>query len=201
MKLLIIFISALSFSNSAWSFIEVSNTGQTVGRSVLNKRTNLPSGAHLRNKKKMGAGINAAGNYGIIGVSLDMNFTPYLSSTLGFGMGDQYQTFVFHFKKYLMGRHFQPYIGFGYNRWYTTGDRKRNFNKTDPEFLAKKFLNNKEKQGVFDEHFIFPSAGIQFLQLSGDWAGSSIYAELTLLVDIDDFVSAPTAGLGFVRYF
>jgi hypothetical protein len=194
-------LTIICFSCLSHAFIEVTKTGQTVGRSVKNNRVSPSNGAQLRNKKKMGVGFNAVGNYGLLGVSLDMNFTAYSSATIGFGMGENYQTFVFHFKKYLMGRHFQPYIGFGYNRWYTTGEKNEVFNKTNPEFLAKKFLSESEKQGKFDEHFLFPSAGIQFLQLKGDWAGSSIYAELLFLIDIDDFVTAPTAGLGFVRFF
>ncbi|MBT4760503.1 MAG: hypothetical protein HOO06_02290 [Bdellovibrionaceae bacterium] len=201
MKQILLIITTLGLFNFSHAFIEVTNTGSTVGNLVSKSKFKASTGADLRHKKKMGLGFAAVGTQGLLGLGLEMNFTPYISSMLSFGLGDHYQTFNIHIKRYIYGKYFQPYVGVGYSRWYTTGSETHNFSQTNPEFLAKNFLNEHEKRGVFDEHFIYPSAGIQFLQLTGPWAGSSIYAELILMIDIDDFVTSPTGGLGFIRYF
>lgn len=160
-----------------------------------------PDTSTLRKIRRVGVSFGLAGLSGSFGLGLDLNFTPKNGFQTGFGVGNDFQTFHMQYKHYVSGDSFSPYIGAGFARWYTTGEPKRNFNKTSPSFLAEKFLNNEEKQGKFAENFLFPSAGIQFMQLKGEWAGTAIYGELAMLIDIDDLVAAPTGGLGMSYYF
>jgi len=157
-------------------------------------------GLSLRSKRKVGVGMSAMGAYGVTGVHLELNFTPKISAVTGFGLGNGYQTFNFQLKQVIGGVSFLPYVAAGYARWYTTGDELKRFNETSPEFLGKRFLNSTEKQGRFAENIIYPSAGVQFLKLDGDWAGFSVAAEFLFLIDIDDLVSAPAGSL-HVGYF
>ena len=94
-----------------------------------------------------------------------------------------------------------PYFSFGYARWASVGKSSR-IDKTTPSILGEKLLNEEEKNaGVFQKNLLYPSLGLQFIQLNGDWAGSSIYAEITVLLDIGNFVAAPTGSFGLLYYF
>jgi hypothetical protein len=94
-----------------------------------------------------------------------------------------------------------PYMSFGYASWASVGKTGR-ITKTSPAILADKLLSDDEKNaGEFQKNLLYPGIGLQFLQLKGEWAGSSVFAELTVLLDVGNFVAAPTATLGFLYYF
>ncbi|MEZ4873732.1 MAG: hypothetical protein R2827_16120 [Bdellovibrionales bacterium] len=168
---------------------------------VVNQSKFAADGISLRQKRKVGVGMTAMGAYGVTGVNLELNFTPKISALTGFGIGDGYQTFNFQIKQNIGGTNFIPYVTAGYTRWYTTSNELRAFKETTPEFLAKKFLSSTERRGRFAEDIIYPSAGVQFVMLNGEWAGFAINAEFLFLVDVDDLVSAPAGALGFSYYF
>ncbi|MCB0390231.1 MAG: hypothetical protein KDD58_03015 [Bdellovibrionales bacterium] len=200
--LLLISIYMYSFSALGQAVL-VEEKGRAVGPSVRYKsesKSTLNS-ADFKYKRKVGVGISAAGASGLIGANLELNFTPETSFSTSFGLADNFQTFGFSIKKSISGKYFAPYIAGGFTRWYTVTDEGP-FTESSPGFLAEKFLSAKEKQeGQFAETLIYPALGIQYLQLDGEWAGSSIYAEVLMLIDIDDFKSAPTGGVGYLYYF
>lgn len=199
MKALLVFLLILSGFN-AFSAVLVEENGHPVESKRVRTRFER-DGFDFRRDRKFGVGLGAAGVLGLAGPQIELNFSEDISWMGGFGFGPKYQTFHMQIKKVLRGRWFLPYIAGGFARWYTVRE-DQNFAESTPGFLSKRFLNEREKStGEFSENFIYPSLGIQYLQLNGEWAGASLYAEVTLLIDIDDFVSAATGGLGLIYYF
>lgn len=180
--------------------ILVGDDGSSVNQTKTTKQAD--DGFDFRKKRKFGVGISTAGALGLLGAGLEIVFTPESSFMGGFGLGDSYQTFALQYKHAIGGRWFVPYVGGGYARWYTAGDKQGEINNTTPGFLADRFLSDEEKRtGEFAENLIYPMAGVQYYQLRGNWAGTSLYAQLVMLIDIDDFVSAPTGEFGLFYYF
>lgn len=159
-------------------------------------------GFEFRKKRKVGFGVAGAGVWGMLGAHIDLNFSPAYTLHGGVGTGEGFQTFAVQVRKYIPGQSFLPYVSGGIARWYTTGNGKGPIKSSTPGFLASRFLNDREKEtGIFSEVFIFPSIGIQYYQLNGEWRGSSIFAEINLLIDIDDIVVSPTGTIGYTRFF
>lgn len=191
----------LWFTNPmAWGAVLLDKNGNTKSKSVT-QVTEVNKGRDLRSSRKVGLGMATAGVYGLIGLNMELNFTPKTGVILGFGLAQGYQTLSLQVKKIIGGQSFLPYISGGYARWYTTGEPDQRFDSTTPDILAEKFLNETEKQGEFAENLLFGSVGVQYLQLSGSYRGFSLFGEATLLVDIDDVVLAPIGSVGVSYYF
>jgi hypothetical protein len=139
---------------------------------------------------------------GLGGLLLELNMSPKWSFDIGFGGGGGFQTVNFNAKYVLAGGdYFLPYLGLGYSHWRTIRSMGA-IEKTSPSILAEKLLSEGEKaSGEFQKHILYPSIGLQFTQLKGKWAGSSIYAEVVVLMEATQFVAAPTGALGFLYYF
>lgn len=160
------------------------------------------TGLNFRGQKKVGVGLEAAGSLGLVGVKTEINLTRIASFGGGFGLGPGYQSFNVFVKRAIGGDAFVPYVAGGFSRWYSVGDRRENISDSTPGFLAERFLSDEERRtGDFAETLIYPAAGVQYYQLSGSWAGASLYAEILFLIDLDDFASSATGGLGFMYYF
>lgn len=158
-------------------------------------------GLQLRQMRRVGVGVQAAGALGLGGVVLDLNFAPQWSVTTGFGGGSGFQAFEFQAKYVLSGTWIMPYATFGYSRWYSVGTSGP-IGSTNPPVLGDRLLNDSERAtGQFAKNLLYPGLGLQFTQLHGEWAGTSIYAELTVLLDVGDAVAAPTGALGIAYYF
>ena len=70
------------------------------------------------------------------------------------------------------------------------------------KILGTKFLNADEKdQGEFAVNLLYPAIGIQYMQLGGEYAGVGVHAKILMLMDVDDFVAAPTGEVGVSFYF
>jgi hypothetical protein len=157
-------------------------------------------GWEFRDQRKLGLGMGLGGTLGFAGLQMELNFAPETSFLGGFGIAPRYQSYVFEIKRAIPSKWFMPYAAAGFGQWYTTG-KGGPIHSTTPGFLADRFLSDKQKaSGQFSESFIFPSLGVQYLQLNGEWAGFSAYAEVSLLVDLNDLVTAPTGGLGIIFY-
>ncbi|MCB0421502.1 MAG: hypothetical protein KDD61_10935 [Bdellovibrionales bacterium] len=157
-------------------------------------------GLSLRQERRMGIGLATAGSVGILGLNMELNFVPELSLRTGFGIGNGYNTFHLEVRKMVSGTWFVPYLSGGFARW--TGNGRTNMEDVTPGFLAEKFLTQEEVvSGRFSQNMIYPALGIQYFQLKGDYKGSSIYAEVLMMIDLDDFVAAPTGEIGYVYYF
>jgi hypothetical protein len=158
-------------------------------------------GLNFKRERKIGVGLSTAGALGFLGANLEINFTPEDSFMGGFGMGDSYQSYALQYKHSIGGSWFVPYVGGGYARWFTVTENGR-IDNSSPGFLADKFLSKRElRSGQFDEHIVYPMAGVQYFQLKGSWSGFSLYAQVMMLLDIDDRVSAPTGEFGAFFYF
>ncbi|USN46969.1 MAG: hypothetical protein H6626_12320 [Pseudobdellovibrionaceae bacterium] len=192
-------MAVFSLANGANAAILVEEAGQSLYSA---SETKISSDVlDFRSHRRVGFGWAAAGALGLLGLQLELNFTPDVSVVGGFGISRGFQAFSFQVKRVLAGKWFAPYVAGGFARWYNVGHNGAMVDSS-PDFLSQRFLSETERQtGQFGENMIFPSAGIQYLQLSGDWAGASLYAEVMMMIDMDDFVAAPTAGLGMMYYF
>jgi len=156
----------------------------------------------LRAKRRVGIGASAFGSTGLMGALLELNFTPADSLMSSFGGGPGYGAFSFQWKHLFGGRQFSPYAGIGYARWYNASAEGRKIEKTTPNELGSKFLDDEEKQtGKFGVNLLIPNLGLQYSLLSGPWTGSAFFAEINLLTSFSNLSPVPVAGLGALYYF
>lgn len=159
------------------------------------------TGTELRKIRRFGVGGQVSGSLGIGGFLMDLNFTPYWSFGIGYGGGTGFQAVHVQAKYVLAGDWLMPYMSFGYARW-ASSSKNGKVTKTTPALLADKLLSHDEKtSGEYQKNLLYPGFGLQFLQLKGNWAGSSIYGEIIVLMDIESLVAAPTGAIGFLYYF
>jgi hypothetical protein len=159
-------------------------------------------GIEMRALRRVGIGLTGAGPLGVAGANLELNFTPRWGVGAGFGGGGLYQAYTFQVKKVLAGEWLLPYMSFGYARWYTARHPEGPIVDTNPEFLADRFLSDRQKsEGEFAVNLIYPSFGLQYMQLSGDYAGLSVFAEIVVLLEVEDFQAVPTGTVGMFYYF
>ncbi|MCB0356162.1 MAG: hypothetical protein KDD40_04100, partial [Bdellovibrionales bacterium] len=184
LTLISIYMYALSAMAQA---VLVEERGKAIGSNSTSSKVEAINSADFKYKRKVAVGISAAGAQGLAGLTIELNFSPETSFSTSFGLADRYQSFGMAVKHSISGKYFSPYIAGGFARWYTVTDEGP-IESSSPGFLAERFLSAQERQeGKFAETLIYPALGIQYLQLDGDWAGSSLYAEVLMLVDIDDF--------------
>lgn len=159
-------------------------------------------GQTMRSLRRVGIGLSGAGPLGGAGANIELNFTPSVGILTGFGGGPGYQSFTVQIKHILGGTSLMPYLGGGFARWYSFGVPGRPISDTTPGFLRTKFLSPRQlADGRIAENLLYPNLGLQYLTLAGPYAGSSVYAEILMLVDLDDFVAAPTGTVGYLYYF
>ncbi len=183
------------FSQIGWSAPSKSSSSRT---SIEKYR----EGEDLRKSRRAGVGFSLMGPAGLAGVQMELNFVSNFGFQIGVGQGGEFQSFTVQVRRYTHGESFWPYLGLGYSRWYTIGNPRGPLTKTSPEILGEKFLSESAlKEGVFSEDLLFPSIGIQYVKMSGRWAGIAAFAEIIILMDLGDLVVAPTGTLGFFYYF
>ena len=154
----------------------------------------------MRKLRRVAVGASAAGKAGLFGAALELGFQPDFAVQLGFGGGPGYQTFNFEAKRLLGASILTPYMAAGYARWSRSGDTP--VTKTTPGYLADNLLTEDQKaRGHFVKNIIYPSLGLQYLELSGPLVGSSLYVEALILMDIEEMLLVPTGGLGYLYYF
>ncbi|MGE0762816.1 MAG: hypothetical protein AB7N80_06015 [Bdellovibrionales bacterium] len=186
---------AFLLASPAWSQIEIDEYGSA--RTVTRGQAEDAEPA----SRRVGLGVSAGGVAGIFGLNLELNFTANTGLAAGFGVSTDYQSLFLGFKHILVGEQFTIYTSGGYARWFASGE-ERNVGETTPGFVGKRFLSDEERRrGVFAENLLYAGLGTQYLKTHGDWSGSSIYAEVIGLLDLDDLVIAPNLGLGYMYYF
>lgn len=169
--------------------------------SRLKQSSTYSSGSGLKATKKIGISATFAGPVGLFGTNLDINFTEDFALSLGVGLSQGFNSFNVHMKRTLGGESFQPYFAAGYSRWSARGN-EGSVEQTTPGVLADKFLSDREKRtGEFVENIIYPGLGLQYLTLDGDWQGLGVFAELQVLLDLDDIAVGTTASVGSIYYF
>lgn len=159
------------------------------------------TGTELRKLRRFGAGLQAVGPLGVGGAIIDLNLTPQWSFSAGFGGGEGFQSFMFQGRYVLAGDWLMPYMAFGFTNWSSVG-KTGLIKKTTPSYLADRLLSGDEREaGEFRKNLFYPAFGLQFLQLKGEWAGFSLFGEISALLDLSQFVAAPTGSLGVLYYF
>lgn len=156
----------------------------------------------MRMKRRVGVGATALGSNGLLGAMLELNFSPSESIITSFGGGPGYGSFGFQWKHIFGGRFLSPYGGLGYSRWYNASGDGRKIEKTTPNELGSKFLDDEEKRtGKFGVNLFIPTLGLQYSFLAGPWTGTALFGEVNFLTPFTTFSPAPVAGLGALYYF
>lgn len=154
-----------------------------------------------RAARRVGLGLMAGGLAGIFGADLEINFTQQTGILGGAGYSTDFRSLFLGIKHRFYGEDFSLYGTGGMARWFANGS-DHDVGKTTPGFVADRFLSDTERRrGEFNENLIFAGVGLQYFKARGAWAGSSLYAEVVGLVDLDDLVFAPNAALGYRFYF
>jgi hypothetical protein len=160
------------------------------------------SARQMKMKRRVGVGLAAAGQLGLGGALIDLNFTPDNSFVIGFGGGPLYSSYSFQAKYSFSGQAINPYLAFGLAHWASTNGSKSEIGKTTPSFLGSRYLNSDEiKSGSFAKTFLIPSAGLQYNQLFGSSVGTSLFAEVFLFMLPENLSPMPTGSLGVLYYF
>jgi hypothetical protein len=160
------------------------------------------TGNEMRSKRRIGLGIQAIGSLGLGGLIAEFNFTDRSGMVLGFGGGSpNFQAWTVQYKKVLAGESILPYVAAGFAKW-NNFEPKPGLNDSTPGILTERLMSDADKRdGVINEYLLYPAAGVQYVQLDGDWAGFSVFAEFDVLFDVVDFVAAPTGAIGTSYYF
>jgi len=216
----IVFLALATQSNHANAAVLVEEGGVTTNPSIeapqseessssratlrLDRGTAYLDGRALRKDRTISVGPVFGGPAGLVGLQGEFNVQPEISILAGFGGGVGFRSISFQVKRVFEGTYVLPYVAGGYSRWYSSGGGVESgpVDQTNPEFLRNAFLSQKSKEsGNFGEDLIFPTVGLQYLQLNGVLAGFSVFAEVSALVDLNRLVMAPTGALGSIYYF
>lgn len=156
----------------------------------------------FRTVRRVGIGAGFAGTLGLVGLILDFNIQPENSIKLGFGTSSNYNTFSAGYRKYLTDSAFSPYFSVDYSYWYSAPGRKSGFETSNPGFLSSKWLDENQKAGgPFAISVVSPTVGLSFFSLEGETKGTSVFAEISFLMNVQRPQPIPQGGVGTVFYF
>lgn len=176
--------------------------GESKSLAELYTGQEFSSAVEMRSRRRVGVGVVTAGQLGLIGALIELNFSPIDSFVTGFGGGPRFNALAFGWKHVFGGKSISPYATLGYAHWYNSSSKGSPIDKTNPGILGSKFLNAEEKQsGIFAKDFFIPSIGLQYNQLVGPSVGTSFFAEVVLLMEASDLSPVPTGALGALYYF
>lgn len=151
--------------------------------------------AELRMQKRFGVGFSAAGPLSMLGIEADVNLSPTLSLSAGFGTGIDYSTMMIKARYFLLGEWVSPYLGIGISRWWTEGTTAE---KVSPSVLMNRFLGpDYDLTQGFNLFVLSPSVGVQFMHPMG----MAFFAEIQYLFKLFDFANGTYAGMGVHWYF
>lgn len=155
-----------------------------------------------RKIRRMGAGVNFSGVYGGAGFQVELNLTPSWGTQVGFGGTSDISAFAFQVKRVLSGRQLSPYLSSGVVHWASRGEGPAGEGALSPASLSSTFLSAEQKRAESFEEILIPlSLGLQYAQVRGPWAGSSVFVELNALTDVADLKLAATGTLGLSYFF
>lgn len=195
MKNILVVLFSLSLLKAASAAVLIEDGGTTQGRVAADA-------LELRRTRKVGIGASFMGPAGVAGILMEINFTPENSFVGGFGVGSDFQAFHLQVKHVFGGSWVSPYASAGLAHWYTAGGGQGKVDHTEPGFLGDRMLSDDQlRRGNFHETLVFPSFGLQYHQLSGQFAGMSVFVEVVGLVDINSMVLVPTGSGGMLFYF
>lgn len=152
----------------------------------------------LRQDRKVGAGLSVGGGLGGMGAVIELNIEDENSTLVGFGAGPGYQTVNLSWKRSFEGEYFTPYTTAGYARWWDSGSDS----ELRKSSLLKNFLTEEQRRKAkFGLDLVTGSVGMQYNQLSGEFAGSSFFIEFGGLLSIEKTKLMPTGSVGALYYF
>lgn len=160
------------------------------------------TGNEMRTKRRVALGIQAVGALGLGGALVELNFNEKSGIVAGYGGGSPaFQAWTVQYKRVLAGESLLPYFSAGFARWNSV-EARPGVKDSTPGILEERLMSDSDKrEGVVNEYLLYPALGLQYVQLEGEWAGFSMFAEFDVLFDVIDFVAAPTGALGVTYYF
>ncbi len=193
-------------SHLAWAEIEtmhVEAAPSTMGDglstiSVQNANMDYSNNLLLRKDRKVGVGFGLGGDLGLYGAQVELNLEDENAARIGFAVASDVKSFSLQWKRSFEAEYFAPYFSVGFARWFNSTER----NLTNKSYVLNAVLDDKAKQsGIFTSDFLVGSAGMQYYQLDGDWAGAGFYFEFSLLTSLNKTMLLPSGGLGVIYYF
>lgn len=164
----------------------------------VDQNNNYQDNLALREARKMGLGLSAGGALGFYGLNIEINFEDTNGAVVGVGGGDGYSTVNMAWKHVFLGDTVAPYTTLGFAHWYDSGGGDAYKNSS---VLERVLTDNEKTSGNFAVDFISGAVGLQYTQLQGSLAGTSLYAEIVLLGDITHGTLVPTGTVGAGYYF
>ncbi|WII72734.1 hypothetical protein QJS83_02475 [Bdellovibrio sp. 22V] len=153
----------------------------------------------MRESRKVGLGLTAGGVSGAIGANLELNFEDADGVVAGFGTGPGYNAISLSWKHAFDGDYIAPYTTVGYSRWYNSRGRSHEYENSD--ILDRVLTDGEKKDGRFGTDFVNASIGLQYNQLSGDFAGLSFFGELVGMLEVKRSIIVPNGSIGALYYF
>lgn len=164
----------------------------------VDENNNYQDNLALREARKIGLGLALGGTLGNYGINVEINFEDMDGAVAGLGGGDGYSSVNVLWKHTFLGDTVAPYTTLGYSRWYNSSGTGNYQNST----VLEQVLNEEQKSsGKFATDFISGALGLQFIQLSGSFAGTSLFAEIILLGEVHRAMIVPTGSVGAAYYF
>lgn len=153
----------------------------------------------MRQQLKVGAGLAVGGALGAMGFNMELNVEDADGAIAGFGTGQGYNSFQLAWKHAFEGDYLAPYFTAGYSRWYNSSGSTSAAEHSD--ILDRVLTANEKKTGRFGTDFVNAAFGLQYNQLSGDFRGVSVYAELMAMAEIKRGMLLPSGTVGALYYF
>ena len=155
-----------------------------------------------RKVRRMGVGLNFSDVYGVLGAQLELNLTNNWCAQIGYGGGGDHSAFAFQVKRVLGGVSLHPYVSTGVVHWASRSEEPVGSKTLTPSYLSSKFLSEAQKSAPSFQEVLIPlTAGLQYMQSHGPWAGTSVFVEINALTDVGDIKMAATGTLGMSYFF
>lgn len=158
-----------------------------------------PSTLKMRDARKVGLGMSVGGQLGLAGITGEFNFEDENSVVAGFGTGPGYNSIQFAWKHAFEGDYIAPYYTAGYSRWYNSMGNSGSWK--DSSILDRVLTDDEKRTGRFGTDFLNASLGLQYNQLSGDFAGVSCFAEVVAMYEVKRSQLIPSGTVGALYYF
>ena len=122
--------------------------------------------AQRRVDRRFAAGLVAGGRTGIMGLDAEVNITESISAAVSLGTGIDYTTVAFRGRFYLLAKYVNPFVGFGYAKWYTDSGIQRS-GDLNPRALVYDLMAPSQLETLaadgFNLDLLTPEIGVQFM--------------------------------------
>lgn len=153
----------------------------------------------MREERRAGVGMTVGGATGMVGALAELNIEDADGVIAGFGTGPGYNSIQIGWKHAFEGQFLAPYTAVSYSRWFNSRGRTTDY--SDSNILDRVLTDNEKREGKFGTDFVNASMGLQFNQLTGEFAGVSVFGELTGMYEVKRAMLLPTGSIGALYYF